>query len=131
MKIKPEELYKLLYKYGVEFYTGVPDSTIKDFCFFLDSNLPKSKHIIAANEGNSIGIATGYHLSTGKIPLVYMQNSGLGNSVNPLLSLCEADVYSIPTLGHYIATVTKISYLSNIYLCFFIKTDRLVLILAY
>ena len=98
MKIKPEELYKLLYKYGVEFYTGVPDSTIKDFCFFLDSNLPKSKHIIAANEGNSIGIATGYHLSTGKIPLVYMQNSGFGNAINPITSLADKSVFSIPML---------------------------------
>ena len=88
----------LLYKYGIEFYTGVPDSTIKDFCFFLDSNLPKSKHIIAANEGNSIGIATGYHLSTGKIPLVYMQNSGFGNAINPITSLADKSVFSIPML---------------------------------
>jgi len=71
---------------------------LKQLCFCIDDNVPKDRHIIAANEGNAIALAAGYHLATGKLPLVYMQNSGLGNSVNPLLSLCDSDVYSIPML---------------------------------
>jgi phosphonopyruvate decarboxylase len=98
MSIKPIEFYDYLVKHGVEFFTGVPDSLLKHFCLCIDDNIPKEKHIIAANEGNAIALATGYHLATGKLPMVYMQNSGLGNSVNPLLSLCDPDVYSIPML---------------------------------
>ncbi len=98
MKIKPEELYNILSSQGIDFFTGVPDSTIKYFCFYLEDDLPKSNHVIAANEGNSIAIATGYHLSTGKIPLVYMQNSGLGNAINPLTSLVDKELFAIPML---------------------------------
>tara|TARA_B100001142_G_scaffold330015_1_gene395646 strand:- start:1204 stop:2340 length:1137 start_codon:yes stop_codon:yes gene_type:complete len=98
MSIKPKVLYNILKKNGVEFYTGVPDSTIKDFCFYLEEVVPSNNHIIAANEGNSIGIATGYHLSSGKIPFVYMQNSGLGNAINPLTSLADETVFSIPMI---------------------------------
>ena len=98
MKIDPEKFHCILRNEGVEFYTGVPDSTIKSFCFYLENNLPKSNHVIASNEGNSIAIATGYHLSTGKIPLVYMQNSGLGNAINPLTSLVDKELFAIPML---------------------------------
>lgn len=80
---------------GVDFSTGVPDSLLKDFCAYVADN---SNDIIAANEGACIGIAAGYHLATGKIPLVYMQNSGFGNTINPLTSLTDPDVYSIPML---------------------------------
>ena len=58
----------------------------------------KDNHIITSNEGTAIGLASGYHIGTNKIPLVYMQNSGLGNAINPILSLCDPDVYSIPML---------------------------------
>jgi len=68
------------------------------FCSYLYDNLDPRKNIIAANEGNAIAIATGYHLATGRYPCVYMQNSGLGNVINPLLSLVNQDVYSIPML---------------------------------
>jgi len=98
MAIKPIEFYDHLVKHSVEFFTGVPDSLLKHFCFCIDDNIPKERHIIAANEGNAIALAAGYHLATGKLPLVYMQNSGLGNAVNPLLSLCDPEVYSIPML---------------------------------
>ena len=98
MAISPLKFYKALYKNNIDFFTGVPDSLLKQFCLCIDDNIPKERHIIAANEGNAIALAAGYHLATGKIPLVYMQNSGLGNSVNPLLSLCDTDVYSIPLL---------------------------------
>lgn len=92
------DFIKLLAESGIEFFCGVPDSLLKNFCSFLEDNIDKQKHIIAANEGNAIGISAGYYLSTGKIGLVYMQNSGLGNSVNPLTSLSDRAVYGIPTL---------------------------------
>ena len=98
MAIKPTDFYDQLVNHGVEFFTGVPDSLLKEFCFFIDDFIPRDKHIITANEGNAIALAAGYHFATNKIPLVYMQNSGLGNAINPLLSLCDPDVYSIPML---------------------------------
>ncbi len=98
MAIRPADFFEKLTSHGVEFFTGVPDSLLKEFCLCIDSNISKNKHIIAANEGNAIALASGYHLATQTLPLVYMQNSGLGNAINPLLSLCDTDVYSIPLL---------------------------------
>ena len=80
----------------VEFITGVPDTLLNDFCLGLSENWDSTKHVLAANEGNSIALAAGYHLSTGTVPLVYMQNSGMGNAMNPLISLTDETVYSIP-----------------------------------
>ena len=82
---------------GVEFYTGVPDSLLKKFCACVNETSKPGSHVIAANEG-ALALAIGYHIGTGKTPLVYMQNSGLGNAVNPLLSLASMEVYSIPLL---------------------------------
>ncbi len=81
---------------GVNFITGVPDTLLNDFCLYAIDKWPGGQHIIAANEGNSLALAAGYHLATGSIPLVYMQNSGLGHVVNPLLSLAHKDVYGLP-----------------------------------
>ena len=94
--ISPKDYYDHLKSENINFFTGVPDSLLKDFCFYISD---KSKnHIIAANEGNALSLAIGYHISTEKIPAVYLQNSGLGNLINPLLSLADKDVYSIPIL---------------------------------
>ena len=71
---------------------------LKDICLYISENEKKEKHIISANEGGAIALAVGYHLASNKVPLVYMQNSGLGNSVNPLLSLASPEVYSTPML---------------------------------
>ena len=98
MSIKPNDFFDQLSSHGVEFFTGVPDSLLKEFCLCVDDRVSDNKHIIAANEGNAVAIASGYYLATNKLPLVYMQNSGLGNAINPLLSLCDSDVYSIPLL---------------------------------
>ena len=98
MAIKPAEFYDQLSSHGVEFFTGIPDSLLKEFCLCIDDRIPGDKHIIAANEGNAVALATGYYLAQKSLPLVYMQNSGLGNAINPLLSLCDPDVYSIPLL---------------------------------
>jgi len=94
--IRPEYFYDLLQKRGSDFFTGVPDSLLKNFCAYVTDTVPEDKHIIAANEGCALALASGYHLATGKTPVVYMQNSGLGNAVNPLLSLADSDVYSVP-----------------------------------
>lgn len=98
MGISPEHLFQILQSNNIDFFTGVPDSLLKQLCLCIDDNVAARGHIITANEGNAIGLAAGYHLSTGKVPLVYMQNSGLGNAINPLLSLCDREVYSIPML---------------------------------
>ena len=82
-----------------EFFAGVPDSLLKPLCNYLMATYGiSSKHVIAANEGNAVGLAAGYHLATGKVPVVYMQNSGLGNIINPVASLMNDRVYGIPCL---------------------------------
>lgn len=87
--------YEHLRNEGVEFITGVPDTLLNDFCLGLDTAWPKH-HVIAANEGNAVALAAGYHVASNTVPLVYMQNSGMGNAMNPLISLTGAAVYSIP-----------------------------------
>lgn len=86
-----------LKKNGVTFFTGVPDSYLNGFCNYILKNMPE-RNVIAANEGNAVGIAAGHFMATGEIPLVYMQNSGMGNAVNPLVSLADEHVYSVPML---------------------------------
>ena len=85
---------------GSEFYTGVPDSQLKAMCNYLMSTygIDPKHHIIAANEGNCTALAAGYHLATGKVPVVYMQNSGEGNIINPVASLLSDKVYAIPII---------------------------------
>lgn len=96
--ISPKLFYDELNNHGVEFFTGVPDSLLKSLCAYIADNTPAERNVIAANEGGAVGLAAGYHLATGRIPVVYMQNSGLGNTVNPLLSLTDKLVYNIPAL---------------------------------
>ena len=78
------------------FFAGVPDSLLKHLGAHLASALPPHQHVIAANEGAAVGLAIGHHLRTGSVPVVYLQNSGVGNTVNPLLSLADAEVYAVP-----------------------------------
>jgi phosphonopyruvate decarboxylase len=82
----------------VTFFAGVPDSLLKDLCGYLHEHAPAEAHVIAANEGSAVALAAGHHLATGRLGAVYIQNSGLGNAVNPLVSLADADVYAIPML---------------------------------
>lgn len=96
--LDPRAFLDTLQQHKVSFFAGVPDSLLKNFCACVDDVLPKEQHIITANEGGAVAVATGYHLATGKIPVVYMQNSGLGNTVNPILSLADSSVYGIPML---------------------------------
>ncbi|MBO8132055.1 MAG: phosphonopyruvate decarboxylase [Candidatus Marinimicrobia bacterium] len=96
--IQCEQFYNLLLSNNIDFFTGVPDSLLKDFCSFIYDNVEGKKNIIAANEGNAVALAAGYYLATGKYGLVYMQNSGQGNAINPLVSLADIEVYGIPMI---------------------------------
>ncbi len=95
--MKVESLVRII---GSDFYTGVPDSQLKALCNYLMDTYgtDPQHHIIAANEGNCAALAAGYHLATGKVPVVYMQNSGEGNIINPLASLLNEKVYAIPMI---------------------------------
>ena len=93
-----EKVYETFLSHDVDFFTGVPDSLLKNICAYITDHTSREKHIIAANEGAAVGIASGYYMASGKVPVVYMQNSGLGNTVNPLLSLADEQVYSFPML---------------------------------
>ncbi len=83
---------------GISFFAGVPNSLLQAFCAHLAREVPAERHVIAANEGAAVGLAAGHYLATGAIGCVYMQNSGLGNAVNPLVSLMDSEVYGIPAL---------------------------------
>lgn len=91
---------KLVEIIGSDFYTGVPDSQLKALCNYLMDTygIDPKHHIIAANEGNCTALAAGYHLAVGKVPVVYMQNSGEGNIINPVASLLNDKVYAIPVI---------------------------------
>ena len=95
--MKVEKLVEII---GSDFYTGVPDSQLKALCNYLMATygIDPKHHIIAANEGNCTALAAGYHLATGKVPVVYMQNSGEGNIINPVASLLNDKVYAIPVV---------------------------------
>jgi len=90
--------YNTLIQKGIDFFAGVPDSLLKSFCAYITERADSHKHIVAANEGGAIALACGYYLATGRPGLVYMQNSGQGNAVNPLVSLADPQVYSVPML---------------------------------
>lgn len=96
--ITPQFFIEKLQSEGVEFFTGVPDSLLKNVCAYITDHLDERHNIIAANEGGAVALAAGYHLAIGKVGCVYMQNSGEGNAVNPLASLTDREVYHIPLL---------------------------------
>ena len=95
MEVK--EFVKVLNK---DFYTGVPDSQLKALCNYLINTygIDKNHHMICANEGNCVALGAGYYLATGKVPVIYMQNSGEGNIINPIASLTNEKVYNLPQI---------------------------------
>ena len=95
--IKTNSLISLLKKNNSNFFTGVPDSVLKELSYFLQKK-DKKNHIIATNEGSAVSIGIGHYLSTKNIPCIYMQNSGLSNALNPLISIAHEKVYSIPLI---------------------------------
>lgn len=96
--ISPEFFVETLRKHEIDFFAGVPDSLLKNICAYIADHIDSNHNIITANEGAAVGLAAGYHLATGKAGVVYMQNSGQGNTINPLASLTDKDVYDIPVL---------------------------------
>jgi phosphonopyruvate decarboxylase len=96
--LDPKDFFIFLNSIGINFFTGVPDSLLKSFCGYVADNSSNECHVIAANEGGAIAAGIGYHLATGSLPMIYMQNSGLGNAINPLISLADNEVYSIPMI---------------------------------
>ena len=96
--IQPKDFFEAMTARGVDFYSGVPDSLLSNFCAYVDDQGGRNKHLITANEGNAVALAIGYHMATGKVAIVYMQNSGLGNIINPLTSLADPEVCKVPML---------------------------------
>lgn len=96
--ISPKFFIDKLGSLGIDFFAGVPDSLLKNICAYISDNLDAEHNIIAASEGGAVGLAAGYHLATGRVGCVYMQNSGEGNVINPLASLTDKEVYNIPIL---------------------------------
>jgi phosphonopyruvate decarboxylase len=94
--IEPKLFLEALEESKISFVTGVPDSLLKDVCAYITMNFPKNNHVIATNEGSAIGLAIGHYLACGRPALVYMQNSGLGNIINPIASLADTQVYGVP-----------------------------------
>ena len=95
--IKINSLISILKKNNINFFSGVPDSILKELSIYLQ-NKNKKEHIIASNEGAAVSIGIGHYLSTKNIPCIYMQNSGLSNALNPLISIANKKVYSIPLI---------------------------------
>ena len=96
--ISPKFFIETLKAHDINFFAGVPDSLLKNVCAYITDNIDSRHNNIAANEGSAVGLAAGYHLATGKVGVVYMQNSGEGNIINPLASLTDKEVYNIPVL---------------------------------
>jgi phosphonopyruvate decarboxylase len=96
--VEPGVFFDALRNSGLDFFTGVPDSLLKDFCAYVSDHAAADRHIIAANEGGAVALAAGYHMATGRLALVYMQNSGQGNAMNPLTSLTDPEVCGIPMI---------------------------------
>ncbi len=96
-KLSPSDLYQSLIENKVRYFCGVPDSSLSSFGHYLETHA-KGSHDVAINEGNAVALAIGYYLATSKIPLVYMQNSGLGNATNPLISLADQLVMGVPMI---------------------------------
>jgi len=96
--LSPSFFIDTLSAHGINFFAGVPDSLLKNVCAYITDHFDAQHNIIAANEGGAVGLAAGYHLATGRVGCVYMQNSGEGNVVNPLASLTDREVYHIPML---------------------------------
>lgn len=96
--MKAWDLLKQIEDMGIEVIAGVPDSTLKQFCDGLQSYEGNLKHYVTANEGAAVGVAVGTYLSSGNPACIYLQNSGIGNMVNPIASLANQEVYGIPML---------------------------------
>lgn len=96
--IDVKDFFESLQENDVTKFFGVPDSLLKNICAYISDFSSDTDHLITSNEGSAVALAAGHYLATGRVPLVYMQNSGFGNAINPLLSLADPEVYGIPML---------------------------------
>lgn len=96
--LAPDHFFEALKRGGIGLFAGVPDSLLANLCAYIDDHSSPKEHIITANEGNAVALVSGYHLTTGGYGCVYLQNSGLGNTINPLTSIADPEVYRIPML---------------------------------
>ena len=96
--IDPDDFLKTFLDLDIRFFAGVPDSLLKDICHCFSRSLSEREHIIASNEGSAVSLGIGHYLATSRPALIYLQNSGLGNTINPLISLSHKEVYSIPLI---------------------------------
>ncbi len=96
--LDPARTFRVFHEAGVDFWTGVPDSLLKSLCAYVSDHAEPRRHVIAANEGGAVAIAGGHYLATGSPAVVYLQNSGIGNALNPLISLADSAVYGLPML---------------------------------
>ena len=96
--IEVKTFFETLRELGVVNFSGVPDSLLKNMCAYISDNTAPENHLITANEGSAVALSVGQYLATGRPSLVYMQNSGFGNAINPLLSLADPKVYGIPMI---------------------------------
>lgn len=96
--IDPDDFLQTFLDLDVRFFAGVPDSLLKEICYCFSRSLKKENHIIACNEGAAVSLGIGHYLATSRPALIYLQNSGLGNTINPLISLSHKEVYSIPCI---------------------------------
>lgn len=96
--MRVEKFVESIKSLGITTIAGVPDSALQPFCNYLNAGEHDFSHFVPANEGAAVGLAIGNYLSTGKPACVYMQNSGIGNIVNPVTSLANRAVYDIPML---------------------------------
>lgn len=93
------DITKFMEQFSSDFFTGVPDSLLRPLCdYIIEEKGISSNHVIAANEGNCAALAAGYYLATSRIPIVYLQNSGIGNIINPVVSLMNEEIYGIPCI---------------------------------
>ena len=100
--IDPKKFISALEKNNINFFTGVPDSLMSGFCNLIEN---KKKHLSSVNEGAATATGIGYYLATKKIPLIYFQNSGLGNALNPIVSLSNKNVFRIPIFSRVIFVI--------------------------
>lgn len=95
--MRVETFVEQIKKMGIDTIAGVPDSTLKVLCDYLNFG-EEFNHYTTVDEGAALSLVAGTYLATGIPGCVYMQNSGIGNIVNPLTSMVNEKVYKIPML---------------------------------
>ena len=96
--ISPAHFLDELNENEVNYFVGVPDSLMKGLNYQIANSYSSDEHLITSNEGSAVAHAIGHYVATEKLAAVYMQNSGLGNAYNPLISLADPAIYGVPMI---------------------------------